>query len=195
MVAPSMLGGVRFAGGWVFDRVAAGWDVTVLTADGTGSRALRILGARGLDLEMALNARVRGPRPRALALDAALYESDEQIRRRLIGVLDSGMDIRLWGGRAPAAHADEIPGCVHHRLSNAARAFKAHALAARDASAGRVPRSASPRTASPANCAPAPADVVPVPAPAGTASADPAERPTETFWPAETLRPSGMRIA
>ncbi|MBE1535544.1 hypothetical protein [Actinomadura algeriensis] len=192
MVAPSMLGGVRFAGGWVFDRVAAGWDVTVLTADGTGSRALRILGARTLDLEMALNAPLRGPRPRALALDAALCESDEQIRRRLIGVLDSGMDIRLWGG-ARAAHGDESPDRLQHRLSNAARAFKAHALAAATASAARVP----PQCVSPdcitGDCAPA--DSAPATVPAAAANADPGDRPTETFWSAESLRPSGIQIA
>ncbi|MEV5829073.1 hypothetical protein AB0L25_26290 [Spirillospora sp. NPDC052242] len=185
MIAPSMLGGVRFAGGWVFDRVAAGWDVTVLTADGAGSRALRILGARGLDLEMALNSQVRGPRPRALAVDAALYESDERIRRRLIGVLDSGMEIRLWGG-SRAAYADEVPGCVQHRLSGAARAFKAHALAAAAASAGARPQCVSPDCIT-GDCAPA--------GPTGSASADPATRPTEVFWSAESLRASGAPIA
>ncbi|MFV2178859.1 hypothetical protein ACFHW2_17325 [Actinomadura sp. LOL_016] len=186
MVAPSMLAGVRFAGGWVFDRVAAGWDVTVLTADGTGSRALRILGARGLDLEKALNSPVRGPRPRALAVDAALFESDEEIRRRLIGALDSGMEIRLWGGRR-AALADEVPGCVQYRLSSAARAFKAHALAAATASAARVPAQCASPDCITGDCAPA--------APANRANADPATRPTEVFWPAESLRPSGAPIA
>ncbi|MFD0901995.1 hypothetical protein [Actinomadura sediminis] len=183
MIAPSMLGGVRFAGGWVFDRAAAGWDVTVLTADGAGSRALRILGARGLDLEMALNSQVRGPRPRALAVDAALYESDERIRHRLIGVLDSGMEILLWGGRR-AAYAGEVPGCVQHRLSGAARAFKAHALAAAAASPGRVhPQCPPPDRATGDR------------PPADGSAADPATRPTEIFWPAESLRPSGAPIA
>lgn len=180
-----MLGGVRFAGGWVFDRVAAGWDVTVLTADGAGSRALRILGARGLDLETALNSRVRGPRPRAIAVDAALYESDEQIRRRLIGVLDSGMEIRLWGGRG-AEHADEVPGCVQHRLSSAARAFKAHALAAAAASAGGARAQCVSPDCIAGDCAPAGS---------APAAADPATRPTEIFWSAESLRRSGVPIA
>ncbi|WP_051300529.1 hypothetical protein [Actinomadura rifamycini] len=181
MVAPTMLGGVRSAGGWVFDRVAAGWDVTVLTADGTGSRALRILGARGVDLEMGLNSQVRGPWPRAVAMDAALYETDERIRCRLDGALDSGMEIRLWGG-SRAAYADEVPGCVRHRLSSAARAFKAHALAAAAASAGARPQCVSPDCIT-GDCAPA------GPAPAAASPA------TEVFWSAESLRTSGAPIA
>lgn len=181
-----MLGGVRFAGGWVFDRVAAGWDVTVLTADSTGSRALRILGARGIDLETALNSTVRGPRPSALAVDAALCESDERIMRRLLTLLDTDMDIRLWGGRR-ALPGDEAPGCVQHRLSSAARAFKAHALAAATASAGRVPPPCVSPDCITGDCAPA--------APANAAAADPATRPTEVFWRAESLRRSGAPIA
>ena len=30
VVAPTVLDAVMFAGGWVYDRVMAGWDVTVL---------------------------------------------------------------------------------------------------------------------------------------------------------------------
>ncbi|TDC56790.1 hypothetical protein E1281_06615 [Actinomadura sp. KC345] len=184
MVAPSMVGGVRFAGGWVFDRVAAGWDVTVLTADGTDSRALRILGVRGIDLDKALNSRIRGPRPLALALDAALFESDELVRRKLFEVLDGDMHIRLWGGRRagevdPAL--DEVPGRLQHRLSSAARAFKTHALAA--ASAARVPAQCVAPDRVTGDCT----SGAPVPG-------DPATRATEVFWSAEILRSTGAGI-
>ena len=30
VVAPNVLDAVKFAGGWIYDRVMAGWDVTVL---------------------------------------------------------------------------------------------------------------------------------------------------------------------
>ena len=33
VVAPSVVEAVRAAGGWMFDRVMAGWDVRVLVAD------------------------------------------------------------------------------------------------------------------------------------------------------------------
>src|SRR5690606_19559386 len=106
-IAPSMVECVRFAGGWLFDSVTAGWDVTVLTSDGVDSRALRILGARGIDLEMALASSVRTPRPRALAVDAGLLDSDETVLGRLLAVLDGeGMEIRVWGGRRAADPAE-----------------------------------------------------------------------------------------
>ncbi len=30
VIAPSVIDAVQFTGGWLFDRVMAGWDVTVL---------------------------------------------------------------------------------------------------------------------------------------------------------------------
>jgi hypothetical protein len=63
---------VRCAGGWLFDQVMAGWDVTALTTDHADSRPLRILGARSVNLECGLPSLVRGPRPQAIALCASL---------------------------------------------------------------------------------------------------------------------------
>ena len=74
VVAASVADVVRFAGGWLFDRAMAGWDVTVLltdrVADHRDERPLHILGAQTLDLEDALAAisipgskPVPGPRP------------------------------------------------------------------------------------------------------------------------------------
>ena len=54
VVAASVVDVVRFAGGWLFDRSMAGWDVTVLVADHPDDRPLQILGAQMLDLEDAL---------------------------------------------------------------------------------------------------------------------------------------------
>ncbi len=131
MVAPSPAEVVHHAGGWLFDQAMAGWDVTVLTADRSGGRALRILGARPADLESALASAVRGPKPQAVAAGAALAGSDARIRRLVLDVLaDDDSDVRLWGGQGP----------VRHRLSAAALAFKAQALAA---VAGTAPAGAS----------------------------------------------------
>ena len=44
VVAASVADVVRFAGGWMYDRVMAGWDVTVLLADDVDERPLRVLG-------------------------------------------------------------------------------------------------------------------------------------------------------
>ena len=44
VVAPSVPEVVRFAGGWLVDRVMAGWDVTVLIDTNEDLRPLEILG-------------------------------------------------------------------------------------------------------------------------------------------------------
>ena len=54
VVAPTVLDAVQYAGGWVYDRVMAGWDVTVLVANDDDVRPLKILGADTLDLESVL---------------------------------------------------------------------------------------------------------------------------------------------
>ncbi len=130
MVAPSKTEVVRLAGGWLFDQVMAGWEVWVLTADHTDSRALRILGARAVDLDCALTSPVRGPRPEAIAVHADLYRSDARVRQIVLDALKEGLaDVRLWGDWWPADRDGGV-GSVRHRLSVAARAFKAQALAA-----------------------------------------------------------------
>jgi hypothetical protein len=130
VVGPSMVEVVRFAGGWVFDRVLAGWDVTVLTADFTDPRPLRILGARAADLESAVAVMSSSPRPQAIAVEAGLYDTDSRVRRVVRDAIDQGLtDVRLWDSRRPEQR-DGGACSVRHRLSVAARAFKAHALAA-----------------------------------------------------------------
>lgn len=130
VAAPSMAEVVRSAGGWLFDQGMAGWDVTVLTADHADSRPLRILGARSVSLECGLRSLDRGPRPQAIAVCASLYCSDARVRLMVLDAIAIGRsDVRLWGERVPPdldAAADPVP----HQLSLAARAFKAHALAA-----------------------------------------------------------------
>ena len=130
MVAPSKAEVVRFAGGWLFDRAAAGWDVTVLTSDPRDCRPLRILGARTTDLESVLASPVRGPRPRAIALGADACDCDSRVRRLVLEALSDGVaEVRCWGDRWPADLDGEATP-VRHRLSVAAQAFKAQALAA-----------------------------------------------------------------
>jgi hypothetical protein len=129
VVAPRTAEVVRFAGGWLFDRAMAGWDVTVLTADHTDPRPLRILGARAVDLEDALATPGPGPRPQAVAVRADLYRCDARVRRMVLDAAGEGRtEVRLWGERWPAEPGGA--GAVRHRLSAAARAFKAQALAA-----------------------------------------------------------------
>ncbi|MWA02454.1 hypothetical protein F8568_019175 [Actinomadura sp. LD22] len=130
-----MADAVRCAGGWLFDRVAAGWDVTVLTEDHADPRPLRILGARPADLHCALSSPVQGPRPRAIAVCGGLYGSDPRVRRMVTRARDEMVEVTLWDGTGPAAEPAGAGSAgdeewLPHRLSVAARAFKAQAMAA-----------------------------------------------------------------
>jgi hypothetical protein len=130
VVAASVVDVVRFAGGWLFDRAMAGWDVTVLIADHPDDRPLQILGAQTLDLEDALASAETRPRPQALAAAADLFGCDSRVRQGVLQALDHGVtEVTLWGESWPAELDDSV-GLVQHRLSMAAQTFKARALAA-----------------------------------------------------------------
>ena len=131
--APSAADVIGVTGGWLFDQVLAGWDVTAVTA-GTAvhvdQRPLRILGVRGVDLESALGFPVQGSCLQAIAVCTELYRGDERVRQLVLAAADAGRtDIRAWGDAWPDDF-DGQAGLVSHRLSAAARAFKAQALAA-----------------------------------------------------------------
>ncbi len=128
-IAPSVVDAVRFTGGWLFDQVMAGWDVNVLTTDHTDPRPLRILGAHAVDLEYALARAIHGPCLQAIGVSADLYDGDARVRRMVQTLGEGPADIRFWSDRWPenlGGRADP----VRHRLSVAARAFKAQALTA-----------------------------------------------------------------
>lgn len=130
VVAANIADAVRFAGGWMYDRVMAGWDVTVLLADGGDERPLQILGVRTADLESALVLWAERPHPQTVAVAAELFATDERVRRGVLGALEQGLtEVTLWGERWPAELDDSI-GPVQHHLSAAARAFKCQSLAA-----------------------------------------------------------------
>jgi hypothetical protein len=132
-VAPTVAEAVRSAGGWLFDQALAGWDVTVMTAEQSDERALRILGVRECSLEKALSYHADGSCLSAIALPASML-ADDRVRELVHAAVESGLpELRLWGAAEAdtataglASHA--LP--VSHRLSAAARAFKAQALVA-----------------------------------------------------------------
>jgi hypothetical protein len=131
---------VRFSGGWMFDQALAGWDVNVLTLDDGNIRPLRILGARAHDLAPLLAPGVAvGQCLHSVVVPADLYHAEEGVRRIARNAMESGSaELLLWDEdllpelvRGPGLirqPAGPVP--VRHRLSMAARAFKAQALAA-----------------------------------------------------------------
>ncbi|ORV81099.1 hypothetical protein [Mycolicibacterium iranicum] len=130
VVAPTVLDAVRYAGGWIYDRVMAGWDVNVLVGTEEDVRPLQILGAETLDLESVLEAWEQRPHPQTVAVAADLFGQDDRVRRGVLGALDQGAtEVTLWGAELPAELGSSVDA-VEHRLSAAARAFKAQALAA-----------------------------------------------------------------
>jgi hypothetical protein len=133
VVAPSVRDVVISAGGWLVDRVMAGWDVTVLIS-GEHSvddlRPLQILGVEIGDLETAMQEWEARPHPQTIAVAADLFSRDERVRDGVLGALDQGLtEVTLWGESWPV-DLDASVDVVQHELSAAARAFKAQAVAA-----------------------------------------------------------------
>jgi len=138
VVAPSVLDAVRCAGGWICDRVMAGWEVTVLVDSDDDLRPLQILGAETLDLESVLEAWEDRPHPQTVAVAADLFDRDPRVLAHVRNALDQGAtEVTLWGERLPAELDHSVDSAQHH-LSAAARAFKARALAAAHAPADSV---------------------------------------------------------
>ncbi len=101
---------VRSAGGWLFDRAMAGWDVQVTLTEEGDLRPLQILGLR---------IGQRRDQPVALAVAGVLGGQVQTALNR------GGAEVTVWD-------ADRLTGLepVRYVLSSAARAFKAQALAA-----------------------------------------------------------------
>ncbi|WP_068019371.1 hypothetical protein [Nocardia mexicana] len=138
IVAPNAVDAVRRVGGWLCDRTMAGWEVTVLLADATEVRPLRILGATVLDLEASLATPVHDTWPHVVAVAPELFVSDPRVRRGVLECLDHDLiEVVLWGGELPG-ELDGRLGTARHRLSVAARAFKGAALRAAGAPAGDI---------------------------------------------------------
>jgi hypothetical protein len=135
VVAATVADAVAAAGGWMFDRVMAGWDVRVMLADAGDVRPLEILGAEIADLETELVHGPAGTHPNALAVAGELYGSDARIREGVRQALEhGGTEVTLWGDFWPS-ELDRSVGSVEHRLTVAAKAFKSQALAAANTTA------------------------------------------------------------
>jgi hypothetical protein len=132
VVGVSAVDVVAAAGGWLYDRVLAGWEVTALLTQRGDARPLRILGVRALDLNSELASTPMnpgGPTHQSLAVSAEVFRSDAGVRRRVLQALDGrSAEVALWGEGWPIRVNRGVTR-VQHILSTAARAFKGHALA------------------------------------------------------------------
>ncbi|KAB7758055.1 hypothetical protein [Mycolicibacterium mucogenicum] len=120
---------VRAAGGWLCDRVLAGWKVGMFTAATAAPAAAGVLGVRLLPADTDLIALVRSTSA-ALAISAEFLDANEALRAEVLRAVDrSGLELTVWGTMPAGALAGRL-AINRHRLSGAARAFKSHALAA-----------------------------------------------------------------
>jgi hypothetical protein len=118
---------VRSAGGWMCDRVRAGWRVTALIPVESDIRPLQMLGVKALPFENVYAA-LRESSPAAVAMASEVIEYDNRVRQDIQRVLLRGRtEVTFWGESSPHDLAGWI-GEVRHRLSGAARAFKTQAL-------------------------------------------------------------------
>jgi len=117
-------------GGWLYDRMRAGWDVNVLLPHRCDSRPLEILGVQVTDLDWQILSGDTECAARGLAVSADMFASDARIRQEVLSALDRWMtEVTLWHDDWPLAVGHRT-ATVQHVLSRAARAFKRHALAA-----------------------------------------------------------------
>src|SRR6202035_648227 len=120
VIAASVADVVQSAGGWLFDRRMAGWDVNILLSGQDDPRALRILGATTVDLRTGLASLLRGPdRAAALAGAADLLAIDESIEEEVLEAVRSGLtEVALWGDTRPANVGGQVDP-TEYRLSAA----------------------------------------------------------------------------
>ena len=136
VIASTVTDVVASAGGWLFDRRMAGWQVNVLLSDRAGERALRILGATASDLDTGLEAVADDPeRAATLVVAADVYAADVRVRRFVSTSDRRRAEVALWGDTDALGQG---VSAVSYRLSAAARAFKAQALMAAGMSADSV---------------------------------------------------------
>ncbi|MEB4209083.1 hypothetical protein [Mycobacterium sp. 94-17] len=128
VVAASAVDAVQSAGGWLYDRAMAGWEVTVLLPRGCDTHPLRILGVRAADLGPQLAG--LGADSTSLAVSAEAFIADALVRDAVLESLNSRLvEVALWGEGWPLG-VNRATTRAQHLLSGAARMFKGHALAA-----------------------------------------------------------------
>jgi hypothetical protein len=123
VIATSVDDVVRSAGGWLFDRAMAGWEVNLRHAEPSDARPLQILGINTVEPV------ADWPRTQAIAVAADVFNTEERVRENVVMALEQGLvEVTLWGDTWPPEFHRRAEAVQHH-LSAAARAFKAQAVA------------------------------------------------------------------
>ncbi len=134
VVATSAADVVQSAGGWLYDRVMAGWEVSVSLPHGCDTRALRILGVQAL----CPDDHPTGARSHSLAVSAEAFAADALVREKVLEAMDDRLtEVALWGDGWPLA-VNRAMAQAQHVLTAAARRFKGYALSAAGIGCGSV---------------------------------------------------------
>jgi len=136
VVAPSAADVVRSAGGWLYDRVMAGWEVTALLTHDCDTLPLRILGVQAADPKAGFP--LTAAKSHSLAVSAEAFTADPRIREQVLACLDDRLtEVALWGDGWPLG-VNRTVTTAQYVLSSAARRFKGYALAAAGMPCGSV---------------------------------------------------------
>lgn len=120
---------VRAAGGLVCDRSLDGWAVTARLAHVGDASALRVLGAKVIDLRAVPVWHESAPGPHALAVSAQLCSDNRRLREWVLDAPRRGcFEVVVWGP-VSGSDFDRPLDMVEHQLTVAARAYKSYALA------------------------------------------------------------------
>jgi hypothetical protein len=141
VVAANAVDVVQSAGGWLYDRVMAGWEVTVLLPHSCDTRSLRILGVDVVDTESEFAAAAMGSTSQTLAVSAEAFAVDARLRDKVLESLnDQFTEVALWGQPQQGwpLGVDRGLSTAQHLLSSAARRFKGVALGAAGITCGPV---------------------------------------------------------
>ncbi|WP_165825053.1 hypothetical protein [Mycolicibacter senuensis] len=153
---------VQAAGGWLYHRVATGWDVNVMVPAQQDLRPLQILGVRTADLETELSATSGETVRQGLAVVTDAFAGDPRIRQRVQAALRRSVtEVVLWGESWPMAVNQRLDA-VRHVLTVAGRAFKRQALMAADTRADLRVDTIEMFRSDQKRCLPVDSDLVPV---------------------------------
>lgn len=133
VLASSATDVVESTGGWLFDRVLAGWHVHVLVDDDADVSSLQILGVTvgRLNTLPALleTAQPNDEHAHAVAVASDLFAENDVVHAAITRAAQrTHIEVTVWGDSTPTAELGHHLQPAHHRLSTAARAFKSRAL-------------------------------------------------------------------
>lgn len=125
VVAPDVAAIVSGIGGWLCDRIRAGWKVRIVLENASNADALQILGHFHAP-STSIRRDDGEPAPSAIAIHEGLLAESPAVQGLLIEFLNQSIGEVVVFGERSTARRQGFTG-LSYTLSPAARAFKCHA--------------------------------------------------------------------